>query len=443
MKNRGCQLDANDVAKIKLSKFNEMIVQQHMMKVLFGSGLYAAFRGSAEHTFFTRSQIKFGTYPQNFENSKLAGCKWIAIDNIPRDKTAKITVNNSYARDMCNLMRFPIVENDPDNFGASLARLVNKMSPGQERVYCKPASASYKMSLAERGHPDAEFYPTVVLGEKSIATLFRKGASILGLAEDFKPHSLRSACITMLANDSSVSIAETMRVARHTSVSASKVYQRVDGISESNRLNALGQLKSAEDQQACLQEEKKEDDDSIEMVHCRSYDVDTGSLNGTEVDENSVDGDVVMGDDDEEDYNALVEEYAQLKDELTGMMRIRGGGGGGPSLTQVGIDELKGDILELKGQLKAAKAYSKKPAKSENQLEIEKLKSVVRSLKQRLEDQELYADSLEHDNDVRVMELEQELKNERKLRKKLQRENQEFQRFLLRDKKRAEDLDDF
>ena len=134
-----------------------------------------------------------------------------------------------------------------------------------------------------------------------------------------------------------------------------------------------------------------------------------------------------------------MEEYSDLKVQLHGMMRIRAGGGGGPSLTQVGISKLKGDIEELKGQLKAAKAYQKKPAKSKNQLEIEKLKSVVRSLKQRLEDQELYADSLEHDNDVRVMELEKELRAERKLRKKLQRENQEFQRFLLHDKERGGD----
>ena len=63
----------------------------------------------------------------------------------------------------------------------------------------------------------------------------------MGLPGGFKPHALHAVCITQLVNDQSVSIAETMAVARHTSVSASKT-QRVDGISEGNRLRALGLL---------------------------------------------------------------------------------------------------------------------------------------------------------------------------------------------------------
>ena len=93
------------------------------------------------------------------------------------------------------------------------------------------------------------------------------------------------------------------------------------------------------------------------------------------------------------------------------------------SLTQVGIDELKEDLEDLK-----AKMNRKKPAKSENQLEIAKLKTVVKELKTRLEDQELYAGSLENDLDNRVRELEGELRKERKLRRKAERENREYQR---------------
>ncbi len=389
-----------------------------MMKVMFGCGLYAAFRGSAEHTYFSRSQVKRGIYPSNFENPNLAGHRYIAIDNMPRDKTSKITVNNSYARDMSNLMRFPIVENDPDNFGGALDRLFEKLSPGQVRMYCKPATAVFKLGLVEKGYPNAEFYPETVLGEKKIATLFQKGAEILGLPSDFKPHSLRGACITMLANDSSVSMAETMRVARHNSVSASKVYQRVDGISETNRLKALGQSLPVESLSPVNNKNKiddcdgDDDDVSMEFVPLRSR-VTNKSEDGIEfMDEDST----MLGD----DYNDLVEEYAQLKNQLVTACRIRGGAGN--SLTQMGIDELKGDIEDLKDQLKTAhgKKKKKKPAISENRVEIEKLKAIVRSLKQRLEDQELYSGSLEHDLDVRVKELEKELKMERKLRKKLQ-----------------------
>ena len=165
---------------------------------MFCCGLFDAFCGSYEHTYFCRSQVRHGTYPKNFENPNLAGHRYIAIVNMIMDKTSKITVNNSYTRDMGNLMRFPIVENDPDNFAGALDRLLNKMSPGQECMYCKPATEEYRIGLMERGYTDAEFYPETVLGEKKIASLFAKGAEILDLPTEFKPHSLRGACITMI-----------------------------------------------------------------------------------------------------------------------------------------------------------------------------------------------------------------------------------------------------
>ena len=90
------------------------------------------------------------------------------------------------------------MENDPDNFAGALDRLLNKMSPGQECMYCKPATEEYRIGLMERGYTDAEFYPETVLGEKKIASLFAKGAEILDLPTEFKPHSLRGACITMI-----------------------------------------------------------------------------------------------------------------------------------------------------------------------------------------------------------------------------------------------------
>ena len=243
VKSRGCQLDANEVAKIILSKFDENDLIQHMMKVLFGCGLYAAFRGSAEHTYFSRTQVKFGTYPPNFENPNLARKRYVAIDNMPKDKTSTLGVNNSYARELGNTMRFPIIDGDMNNFGGSLERLIEKMSPGQVRIYCRPAGRDRLLEMRNAGFKNAMFYAASQIGEKMILQMFKDGAELLGLtnARHFKPHSLRGACITILANDPSVSLAETMKIARHTSVSASKVYQRVDGISEGNRLVALGQ----------------------------------------------------------------------------------------------------------------------------------------------------------------------------------------------------------
>ncbi len=66
------------------------------------------------------------------------------------------------------------------------------------------------------------------------------GAGILGISKNFRAHSLRAVGVTKLANDSSISDAERCRAARHASISANKAYQVTDGISEANRLRALG-----------------------------------------------------------------------------------------------------------------------------------------------------------------------------------------------------------
>ena len=251
LKTKECELEASEAEKIMLSKFDEDDLYQHMMKIMFGCGLFAAFRGRTEHTMFYISQIKIGQYPANFENKELAGLKYAAIDHMVNEKTNKITINNSYSRGTSHIMRFPIVEGDPNNFGGALARLMEKFAPGQERVYCKKATPEKRAEWIAKGYPKAEFFHNLQLGEKSIGKLFKKGAEILGLTkcDKFRPHSLRGACISTLVNDKSVSLAETMRVARHNSASASKVYQRVDGISEGNRLAALGQMPAPDTKQ--------------------------------------------------------------------------------------------------------------------------------------------------------------------------------------------------
>ena len=128
-------LEAREVEKIILSKFDKTNPFEHMMKVMFGCGLYAAFRGSKEHTFFYKSQIKVGTYPENFESCELAGCRYAAIDHMTFDKTGHITVNNSYTTGCSNWMRFPIVDGDDNNFGGAIERLLKKMHP--DKVWVK------------------------------------------------------------------------------------------------------------------------------------------------------------------------------------------------------------------------------------------------------------------------------------------------------------------
>ena len=104
VKTKECVLEALEVEKIVLSKFDEDDLHQHMMKVMFGCGMFAAFHGQNEHTMFYTNQLKIGHYLDNFEIKELVGLRYAAIDHMPFDKTNKVTVNNSYRRSTTNIM---------------------------------------------------------------------------------------------------------------------------------------------------------------------------------------------------------------------------------------------------------------------------------------------------------------------------------------------------
>lgn len=197
------------------------------MKCMFGCGLYGCFCGGKEHSELTIAQISFGTFPTDFPLEDLCGKRFVFIEFFKNEKAHKLTVTNLYVRDTDDILRFPIDENDPANFGASLERMVKKAGPGQVRLYCKEATPEYQATMALQGYPNARMYPTKHIGINTVNLLFKEGAAILGLDMNFKPHSICSAYITRLAKDKSVSVAETMAVACHSSVSASKMRQQV------------------------------------------------------------------------------------------------------------------------------------------------------------------------------------------------------------------------
>ena len=215
------------------------------MKLMFGFGIYAAFRGIREHQYLSPSHVKLCSFPLNHPLPDLAGTEYIAVTCLPDEKTNKLSVNNSYVRDTSDLLKIPVDHNDPKNFGACVIRFLGKLAPGQVRMYCKVADAAHRAKLAAQGFPNAQFCANQHLGEKSIRQLFKEGAKMLGLSSQFRPHSLRGACITKLVNDPGVSLAETMSHARHSSASASRNYQRVDSVSEAGRFRALGLMPSS------------------------------------------------------------------------------------------------------------------------------------------------------------------------------------------------------
>jgi hypothetical protein len=388
------RLAPEDAEKIVLSKFNEDDPWQHMMKVMFGCGIYAAFRGSTEHVLFSPLHISIGTYPHNFESKHLAGLQYVAIDTFQADKSNKITVNINYARDTSQVLRFPIIHDDPNDFGAAVYRLYKKMSPGQIRMYCYPVTDKMKANKRIKlGEKDIFFYGKRPLGVNKIRSLLQDGARLLGLPLSFKPHSLRALCITRLANDSSVSLAETMSVARHSSVSASKEYQALDGHSEHNRLRALG-----------VPVEK------LPVTSSKLPPEDTKPPQGTLLEDDKKqqglnkkrkNSDVDYGFGDSESESSTIE---------IGAHRVTSSSND-VSMTQVGIENLKEDIGDLKEML--VTKPPPKPRMSENQRQILELSNVVQGLKKELNERNhdrLYYESLVADHVREIDELKYELR---------------------------------
>ena len=185
------------------------------------------------------SHIKLCRFLNKHVVPELAGTEYICVTCIPNNKINKLSVYQSHVVDTSDLFKIPVNHSDPDSFGASVVRFLGKLSPGQDRMYCKVADPAHRATLTSQGFPNAMFIAHRHCGEKAVRALFKEGAKMLGLSDDFRPHSLRGACITKLVNSPDVSLAETMAVARHSSVSASRSYQRIDSLSEANHFKAL------------------------------------------------------------------------------------------------------------------------------------------------------------------------------------------------------------
>ena len=380
MKKAGCRLSASEAEKIKLETFDENDPWQHMMKVMFGCGIYAAFRGCSEHASFSPHMITKGRYPDNFEAKELAGLEYVQITNFVNDKSHKLTVHQGYSRDMSNAHRYIYDPTDDGNFAASMWRLKLKLSPGQTRMYCYPKAQI--SGAAFLGHDI--FNKDKPIGENTVRSILKRGGIILDLPENFLPHSLRSVCISNLVNDGSVSIVETMAVARHCSVGASAPYQSSNGHSELNRLKALGIAPRP------VKKQKVEAPSPVRL-HQESCTSSTNSVTSIqEFDANEEEPLVLRG------RKCLSEPPSPVKPAPP------------VSMTQVGIDSLQEEIKSLAAMMETKKKppvtlyqEAPKPQISDNQIQIMGLRQTVRALKARLESKEqdnLYFESITEDH---------------------------------------------
>ena len=231
-------------------------------------------------------------------------------------------------------------------------------------MYCKPATAAFIAQQRREGN-DGLFYAAKPLGVNMIAKYMKEAAGMMGLPGNFRPHCLRSVCITRLANDPGVSESELLGVARHNSVAASRNYMVTDSASETKRLAALGIAVEAELQKEA--EASKEKKRKLEQLEECSQEMEYVSLSQRHESDDEDVGDV--------------------------------------SMTQVGIGELQDSIERLRVEMSSGKMVEddRKPAAlSENQLMIQKLKEEVEKEERRGEDVKIN----ERDCRGRVSEIE-------------------------------------
>ena len=218
----------------------------------------------------------------------------------------------------------------------------------------------------------------------------------------------------------------------------------MDGISESNRLSAMGQLPTTTAKKKKVPEDEKADDcDSIGSKGGFKKADDSDSSLSTIVSRSSVGhgkkkSSVVLdsSDDDDssvqeipnpkkrkvasvegstqEDMNALKVQIANLHDHMANGIPSDPERCNKATLTQTNIWELKDEIVDLRKKIVCAGARAPvsapRPAPmSENRKEVLRLRGIVDSLSKCLEFQELYAGSLENDLDNDVRKLKNEL----------------------------------
>mmetsp|Transcript_14334 Transcript_14334/g.18114 ORF Transcript_14334/g.18114 Transcript_14334/m.18114 type:complete len:199 (-) Transcript_14334:63-659(-) len=105
-----------------------------------------------------------------------------------------------------------------------------------------------------------------------------------------------------------------------------------------------------------------------------------------------------------------------------------------PSMTQVGIEELKDDLEELKGMVEMNKSAAKSHKTSENQQMITVLGEEVYKVKHKLEVREkdrLYSDSITSTLEDERDELKEQLEFERKRCYCLEKENKEYEENIF------------
>ena len=218
------------VTDLNLDVFNVEDLDELMQLMLIVYGAYYGFRGLGEHTNLQRSNITKGVFEGSHE---WGGEEYWGLQNMA-DKTHRLSTTNTTLR-MEVQPRIP-VKSIP---GRIITNFMSKLSPIQDRIYCKAASPNQRKHFATLGYPDSSFSPNQPIGVNGISKMMKAALLKLGHPES-TGHGFRRLFITTLANDPGVSVVEAMKSSRHSSVAAQLPYISRDATSETAKFAALG-----------------------------------------------------------------------------------------------------------------------------------------------------------------------------------------------------------
>ncbi len=124
----------SNVSQLDWTVFNEDIPHEHQCKLMGIFGAYFGLRGRKEHAFLSVNNLTHGVFE---EGHPFEGYMFYGLQDL-FDKSNKLTFSNQYARcsDPSNVIRIPVMDvDDQGDPGASIHRFIEKLSPGQQRLY--------------------------------------------------------------------------------------------------------------------------------------------------------------------------------------------------------------------------------------------------------------------------------------------------------------------
>jgi hypothetical protein len=254
-------VSASDEDKVNLSKFDESDPDQFRKKIMVGCGIYFGFRGAKEHVFLRKSDWITGVFGPS---EPYAGKRFVGLGVLVTDKKKKVTTFDSYLRDTTDIMKIPVLDDtDPNDFGGSVLRYLGLLEDDQVRNYCYEKK-TIDNSLDSR-------YPYMKrkhIGKDPIARMMKEAAVLMGLDMScFRGgHAFRRYYISGMVNDPTVPIQESMKAARHTSVSAHLAYMQSNKATATARISHLIKRNAAPSTNVTSPNYEKKDPAKLKVV---------------------------------------------------------------------------------------------------------------------------------------------------------------------------------